>query len=352
MQKDGPPPRNRRDHLHMAACATNRILGGAAECCAKKHALTHVGGLVPSSGRSPFRSAPRSTRPPSTTCSRATAPGARSLGAVVPFGWRRFRTRLQSLPHGFRPEASAHPHWEESGGGLVPLCRADYVAQRRRAEGHPRRGWHGGVRARRRPALRLRRRHGRSARPARQGATAHRAASRIRADRALRSRGDREHALTEPDEAGMVTRHRRGDAVGGARGAGGRGRPEGTNAWTHDARCRRVCVSTGLPDGDKCEGSTAGVCQSNRCSCGDRDQPCCGTTCRAGGGVPESATTAGGDATNVDQSKGCGCRTVGSSGGVGGARTLAGFALLGLAVRRRRVAPRRGAPSRGSAPVG
>ena len=55
------------------------------------------------------------------------------------------------------------------------------------------------------------------------------------------------------------------------------------NSCTHDACSDRVCASTALPDGNNCEGSTAGVCEATKCSCGDRDQPCCANaTCQGG----------------------------------------------------------------------
>ena len=70
------------------------------------------------------------------------------------------------------------------------------------------------------------------------------------------------------------------------------------NSCTHDACTDRVCTSTALPDGDRCEGSTAGVCVLNACNCGDPSQPCCaGATCQAGalcsGGTCEACGATG-----------------------------------------------------------
>ena len=101
------------------------------------------------------------------------------------------------------------------------------------------------------------------------------------------------------------------------------------------------------PDGSNtdCRGFTCTPVTGCRTTCDVQSAPCArGYLCAQqkcvvasdDGGVPESATTAGSDTMNVDQSKGCGCRTVGSSGEAGGVASAAGFALLGIVVRRRR----------------
>ncbi len=104
------------------------------------------------------------------------------------------------------------------------------------------------------------------------------------------------------------------------------------------------------PDGSekRCGGYTCTPVTGCATLCDPQLQPCAkGYLCAQDkcvvasddGGVPESATTAGSDTLNVDQSKGCGCRLVGASREGSRPDGVAWLAALGLAatlVRRRR----------------